>query len=606
MTGVAGGVVTGDNLEAMVETLWEEPWYEDQIVEAGDYGIAHRTHGEKDPLGHMAWQDDRRCGVVDGAVTNLEELGLDTTALFERLLADPQELLPAMEGPFAIAAVDASDDRIVLATDKLGSRPLYYTEPFAFASDLEPLLTFLDSSSINKQAISDLLFLGHMWGDRTLVSEISSLRPATVLVYEDGEITMSRYWQPSYDPEPAGEAYIFDLAKRFQQATDRVAQSMTGTAGLWLSGGLDSRMTANELARTLAEGARFDELYTYTYDSNPPGGVNPRLASRVSSELDLSNVRVETSHDRWVEVLEDAIRITDGMVQWHTLFNLSSVFNMESPEADIMMEGLEGSLVGHHLHPTHFQCDSPVASMRRSEASRDVETVEDILDAGVDPLDSFREEVEHSQAETMRGVVLDAHYQNYYARLALASNKIPRTQLGTRVPYVDGDFIEQSARMPLSYREKTMPVVDGDIPSGIPPAKIELMRTLSTSLSQIPYERTNLPPTYSVPAQIAGFVGTTAWRRLTGWKTHGGPGTNDELYRNHDGLQRLIDGLLDDACDRPYFDADAIRAYQQAHLDGEGNHISVLAPVTTIESWLQNVYEQQDSLTEPPQPVSQG
>lgn len=605
MTGVVGGVVGGTGLETMLDAMWHESWYEDSVVDAGDVAIGHRHHGSTDPMGHTRWRDGQRMGVVAGAITNRSELGFGTETLFDRLFSDPTVLAAELEGPFAIAAADATENRVLLVTDKLGSRPLYYAdrERFAFASGLAPLLAVGDGWAIDRQAVSDMLLLGHMWGDRTLVEGISALKPASVLAYADGEVTIDRYWRPSYDPAPAGDQYVFELAKRFQRATDRVSESVDGTAGLWLSGGLDSRMTASELARNRDAGV-LDELYTYTYDSNPPGGVNPRLAARVATELDVPNVRVEVSADSWADRLEDAVRITDGMIQWHSLLNLSSVFNLTEPAAGVIMEGLEGSLVGHHLHPSHFQCDSPVESMYRSEASRDAGTVTDLLAVDVDPLATLRAEAARSEMDGLREVVLDAHYRNYYARVALASNKVARTQVGTRVPYVDGAFVEQSARMPHAYREKTMPFVDGDVPRGIPPAKIYLLRALNTRLAEIPYERTSLPPTYPLSVQVAGFVGTTAWRRLTGGKTHGGPGLNDVWYREHEGLRSLIDGLLDDACERPFFDADAIREYQRAHLDGDGDHVSVLAPITTVECWLQTVFDPQTATSAPPKQPS--
>ncbi|WP_424020001.1 asparagine synthase-related protein (plasmid) [Halorientalis pallida] len=605
MPGVAGGVVGGTGLERMRDAMWHESWYENSVVEAGDLGIAHRHHGSKDPMGHTRWRDGQRVGVVAGAITNRDELGFGTETLFDRLFSDSSGLAAELEGPFAVAAADAAENRVVLVTDRLGSRPLYYTDedPFAFASGLAPLLAVGDGWEIDTQAISDMLLLGHMWGDRTLVEGLTALGPASVLEYDDGEVRTVRYWRPDYDPAPAGEQYVFELAKRFQRAVDRVSQSVEGSAGLWLSGGLDSRMTASELARNRDAG-QLGDLYTYTYDSNPPGGVNPRLAERVATELDVHNVRVEVSADRWAQRLEDAVRITDGMIQWHSLLNLSSVFNLSDPAAGVIMEGLEGSLVGHHLHPCHFECDSAVQSLYRSEASRDTDTVTDLLATEVDPLATLREDAARSPMEGLRDVVLDAHYRNYYARVALASNKVARSQVGTRVPYVDSAFIEQSARMPHAFREKTIPFVGGDVPRGIPPAKIKLLRSLNTRLARIPYERTSLPPTYPLSVQVAGFVGTTAWRRLTGGKTHGGPGLNDVWYREHDGLRSLIDGLLDDACERPFFDADAIQEYRDAHLAGDGDHISVLAPITTVECWLQTVYEPQTATATPPKQPS--
>lgn len=64
-----------------------------------------------------------------------------------------------------------------------------------------------------------------------------------------------------------------------------MATTIEGTAGLWLSGGLDSRAMAAELARCIAAGRPElpESLNGYTYDLNPKGGGNPEIATRLAS-----------------------------------------------------------------------------------------------------------------------------------------------------------------------------------------------------------------------------------------------------------------------------------------------------------------------------------
>jgi asparagine synthase (glutamine-hydrolysing) len=58
-------------------------------------------------------------------------------------------------------------------------------------------------------------------------------------------------------------------------------------------------------------------------------------------------------------------------------------------------------------------------------------------------------------------------------------------------------------------------------------------------------------------------------------------------YREHDGLQATVDALVDDACDRSLFDADALRERQRRHLQGEADEINAISSITTAELWLQ-------------------
>lgn len=586
MTGVTGGTRTGTELSRMLDSLHREPWYESATLEEGGLGVAVLDHGERDPAGCTVWRGDGRAGVVYGSITTLEELELDVEEMFDRLFDDPVRTAKALDGPFLLVGVDADADRLLVVTDKLGSRPCFYTEDptFLFGTSVAPILTQLDDVEVDEQGVTDMLMMGHMWGETTLVEGVRSLRPARVLTYDGGDVSVERYWRPSYDLAPAGDAYIHELATRFQRSVDRLSTTLHGTTGLWLSGGLDSRMTAPELLRNSRK--RGFDLRTYTYDTNPPGGINPVLAGRVSETLGVDNELVPVDPDAFASALDTAVLQTDGMVQWHSLLNLASVYNVERPP-NVMMEGVEGSLIGHHLKPYHFRCSTAVESMYRSEAKRDLDTVTRIYTGDVDPLDSFRAEANQSQERTLADTILDAHLQNYYPRFALMSNKVPRSLVGTRVPYVDGDFLAHAARLPMAYREKTVPFTNHRIPFGVPKSKLLLMRMISTELSAIPYEKTRLPPSYPFAAHVAGFIGTTAWGNLRKKETYGGPGVADGWYRTNEALNERVSSLLEAAGDRPFFDGDVIRELQDEHLRGESHNIGCIAPITTIELWLQ-------------------
>ena len=589
MTGIVGGTVDQTQLREMVGELEREPWYESERFEAGAYGLGLQHHGEKDPLGYTFWSAGRTAGVIDGPISNLNALGWDTPELFERLLRSPDATLAAVDGPFTIACVDAEDDRILLATDKIGCRTPFYTTDggFAFASGLGPLLSVIDDPSVDTQGVSDLLLMGNMWSDTTLLAEAKSVHPATVIEYRDGELSERRYWKPDYTPAEPTPAYRYELTQAFQRTVDRVASTMDGDVGLWLSGGLDSRATANELARADADGA-FDSLWTYTYDANPGGGINPRLADETADALGVPNETVPLTVEEFLPVLEKAVTASDGMVKWNTLMNLSAVFNVDR-EADVFLEGHEGALVGHHLCRHHVAgASSLVGSMYDSEAVLSAETVEDVLAAPVDPLGSFRKEARRIDEPTVAEGVVDAHFQNYYARLAHASNPVPRSQAGTRVPYADGEFLSHVARLPVSWRMGALPFSDGDLIFGVVEPKIKLIRALNDDLAAIPYERSRLKPARPYPLHVAGFYAATALSQLLSKPTYGGgPGTVSAWLERSDEFRGRLADLLDSVGERSFLDADAVATYR-AQLDtpreADTNAISAL---TTLEIWLQ-------------------
>ncbi|QSG16074.1 asparagine synthase-related protein [Halapricum desulfuricans] len=591
MTGIVGGTVDRAQLEGMVETLPQEPWYETERFEAGELGLALKHHGEKDPKGYTFWGDGQAAGVIDGAVSNRDALGWDDREIFERLLRSPEATLRALDGPFTIACVDAADDRVILATDRIGSRiPLYTTERgFAFASRLAPFLGYLDEAAIDTQGVSDLLLMGHMWSDTTLLEGVNAVHPATVIEYRAGEIDERRYWKPDYRPAKPTDEYRHEWTNAYQRSAERTVNTMAGDVGLWLSGGLDSRATANELAR--ADDGTLESLVTYTYDANPGGGVNLRLAAETAEVLGLDNETVPLTVEQFTPMLEKAVSVTDGMLKWNTLLNLTATFNIDDRDPDIMLEGIAGSFAGHHLSRHHLtEPSSLVESMYASEATLTAEAVEDLLTVPVDPLGSFRKEARRIDEPTLTEGIVDAHYQNYFPRLAHASNPVARNQVGTRVPYADGEFLSQAAKLPVSWRMGALPFSDGELIYGLVEPKIQLIRTLNADLAEIPYERSRLKPSMPYPLHVIGFYTATAIAQLLSRPTYGSASSRTETwYNTHEEFRTKIDDLLDAVGERPFIDDEAVAAYREQL--GDGADMNVISALTTLEIWLQQHFD---------------
>lgn len=584
MTGIVGGTLTGSDLRSAVETMWHEPWYGREFVETGEGGIGMLHHGDRDPDGHTVWTDGRRGGVVHGAVSLPPELDAPSR-LFEALIDDPTAVLPRLDGSFLVAAVDA-DGSLLVATDRLGSRACHYTTEtgFRFASEMDALLPCVPDPTVDEQAVSDVILVGHPWGTRTLVREVSRLPPATVLRYDGDALTTRRYWRPPSEESSAGAAYLDELTSRYRSSVAACAETMPDSSGVWLSGGLDSR----SLVAALTAEPGPEDLDAYTYDANPKAGGNPELARDVADVVGLDVREVELSPDQFTEVLERGVRLSGGMLQWNTFFNLTSVFSLDGDDASVLLEGAgQGELIGNHLRRYHFTgVDSAVESLYRSEAGNDLETVRSVLESDVDPLASFRESVAESDAADLSETVLDLHFRNYYARNTLASDQIARSRVGTRVAYLHGDFLDHAARLPLTYRMRTVPFTDGRIPVGVSPAKLGLMRRLDDSLSAIPYERTNVPPSWPWPIHVGGFIGGTALDRLTSGQTYGGWGIPGTWYNADASFRAFLDDLIDAACERPLFDAETLESARDRHRRGEADMMRLIAPVTTVELWL--------------------
>lgn len=595
MTGIVAGSVPERTLLGMTEHLEYRPAFETEIFSGGRFGIGLTHHAEIDPDGYRVWSGDDRAGVVYGAVTNRDVLGLDDEELFDRLLRDPTSVLPRLDGAFLVAAIDREADSGIVATDKLGTRPCYYSDgsQTLVGSKVTPIVEQMDDPRVDEEGLQTLILLGHAWGRRTLVAGVRSLQPASFLRFTDGEVTVRRYWRPNYTGLPANQRYIDQMTATYREMMREMAAAMSGDVGLWLSGGLDSRSMAAELSAYAGRDGYFDSLSAYTYDSNPRGARNPELAERVASTVGIPIEEVDVSAATLHDVLDRGIETTSGMLNWTAFTNISALVHLLDANHSVLLEGAgQGELMGQHLRRYHVaECSSMIQSLVSTEANVDVATAQAVLAPSVDPFAGLKSTVRRSPEDSRQNILKDVHFQNYYSKVQFANNQFVRSYVGTRVPYAHTDFLGHVARFPTEYRMGTVPYTGGTIPYGATKPKIEFMRQIDGDLAEITYERTSVPPAQPFPVHVVGFLASTALDRLRSQPTYGAKSLPDIWYRVDRSLQSYVDELCEDACDRAVFDDTTIRDLQRDHVQGEANNISVLASITTAEKWLQQTVD---------------
>lgn len=492
------------------------------------------------------------------------------------ILAKPEITLREADGTFLVVGVNTTEENIIVGTDKLGARQCYFVpEEPVFSTSVSACLPIVDST-VDKQAIADFILMGHLWGTRTLVSEVKAMRPATIYRYKDQEWSSSRYWKPSYNESQPTKEYINELAERFQAAVESTAAGMPDNVGIWISGGLDSRSTATVLNNCI------NNITGYTYNANPPTGDNTKIANRIGNKINLPICEVPLSEENTPpSQIERLIDVCDGMIRWNTSINLSASYDVSE---QVLLEGVEGSLMGDHLLQSHFtDYSQPIDSLIASEASQPVDVVKKWLDIEVDPTETLKNEVRITDESSLREQILDIHFQNYYNRLALASNSVMRDVGEDRVVYTNGDYLEWCSRLPTEYRKGTVPLTSS-IPMGTSRAKLGLAKRVSSDTSWITYERTKLPPVFPYYAHVFGFFANVGINRLTGKATYGNGQLADSWLRSGGDIAKWTESMLRSAANRDIFSDDVIKLWEK-HQNGE-NLSPIISQITTLEWWL--------------------
>jgi asparagine synthase (glutamine-hydrolysing) len=161
--------------------------------------------------------------------------------------------LDHLRGMFALALWDRTRERLILARDRLGKKPLVYAsagDGLVFASELQALRCAHVSTSVDDDAISEYLAFGYVPAPRTAFAAIRKLRPGHFLLVERGSVAERRYWTPRYEPKLR---ILRDDAERlfrdkFDEAVRLRLQSDV-PIGVLLSGGIDSSAVVESAAR---------------------------------------------------------------------------------------------------------------------------------------------------------------------------------------------------------------------------------------------------------------------------------------------------------------------------------------------------------------------
>ncbi|MBV9959762.1 MAG: asparagine synthase (glutamine-hydrolyzing), partial [Acidobacteria bacterium] len=174
----------------------------------------------------------------------------DTEVLLAAFAEWGEGCLQHLNGMFAFAIWDEQEQQLTLARDRVGIKPLYYTEvetetgaAFIFASEIKALLaTGLVPREINPEALNQ--YLTFLWtpDPHTLFRGINKLPPAHVLTWRAGEVSVREWWDISFEEIEEGRSEEW-WRERVLETLDRVVRlEMVADVplGSFLSGGVDS------------------------------------------------------------------------------------------------------------------------------------------------------------------------------------------------------------------------------------------------------------------------------------------------------------------------------------------------------------------------------
>lgn len=224
-------------------------------------------HSGKQPISN---EDGTIWVVYNGEMYNYPQLRLqleakghtfrtnsDTEAIVHLYEDLGERCVEQMGGMFAFALWDEKQQKLVLARDRIGQKPLFYSQngsDFYFGSEIKSILALHPRTpELDPLGMHDYLSLRFISPPRTIFKHIYKLPPAHTLTFQNGEIHIRRYWQLSFREKlTLSETEILEaLREQIKRSVDSHLLSDV-PVGAFLSGGLDSSMIVAVLARDLS------------------------------------------------------------------------------------------------------------------------------------------------------------------------------------------------------------------------------------------------------------------------------------------------------------------------------------------------------------------
>ncbi len=220
----------------------------------------------------------------------------DTEVLVHLYEEFGEAMVHALEGMFAFALWDERRQRLLLARDRFGEKPLFVHESgdnLLFASELTALLTVKpELRELDPVAVDAFFVLGYVPGPGTIVPAVRQLPPGCMLTWEHEHRRAEQrsWWTPP--EEPSGrlhEPFPALVAEAERLFTDSVRARMIADVpvGVFLSGGIDSTLVTSAAAHASSR-----QVKTFTIGYDVGSFDETSQARRVAQRLDTEHHEV--------------------------------------------------------------------------------------------------------------------------------------------------------------------------------------------------------------------------------------------------------------------------------------------------------------------------
>ena len=394
----------------------------------------------------------------------------DTEVILKAYKAWGPSFVDKLNGMFAFAIHEQSTGRVVLGRDRLGIKPLYYSDAqgtFRFASTLPALLKADDvDRDIDPVALNYFMsFHAVVPAPHTIVKGVRKLPPATLMTIEpDGERREHRYWDLSYTEQDTSIGFEDWCSWTLQSLRKAVERRLVADVpvGVLLSGGIDSSLIVGLLAEAGQTG-----LNTFSIGFESVGeekGDEFQYSDIVAEHFGTRHHKIFIDSSRALPALKNCIAAMNEPMVSHDAIGFFLLSEEVSKEVKVVQSGQGADEVfgGYHWYPPLLDTGANDAVEAYADVffDRDHDEMGKTLDPRMYGDDHARAFVTEHFAKSGADRAIDKALR-LDTQIMLVDDPVKRVDnmtmawgLEARVPFLDHQLVQLAARIPAEHKVK--------------------------------------------------------------------------------------------------------------------------------------------------------
>ncbi|MDO9000573.1 MAG: asparagine synthase (glutamine-hydrolyzing) [Bacteroidota bacterium] len=237
----------------------------------------------------------------------------DTEVVLAAFIRYGTKCLQLFNGMYAFAIYDTLEEKLTIARDRLGVKPIYYyfgKEGFLFSSEIRPIIhSKIKTFTLNKDVLSEYLMYQTVFAPNTIVKGIKMLMPGHFLEFQNDKASVSEYYSLNKFSTSLNDLSYLETCKKVNELlTQSVQKRLVADVpfGAFLSGGIDSSAIVGLMSKVSSE-----KIQTFNVSFDESEFSESKYAKLIATKFNTEHHEIKLTPKDFLNQLPEALAAMD-------------------------------------------------------------------------------------------------------------------------------------------------------------------------------------------------------------------------------------------------------------------------------------------------------